>query len=472
MCHDVSKVIDATSVDHIQQLVKEYSQQGIPIRATGSSHSWYDTGCTDDPRTVVIRTEAVNRIVDFNLEQGYVTFEAGATFFQVADYLHQRGASLGYALVNWNMTIAGAAATGSHRMSLKNPTTVGQGIISQDIVDGTGTLRTVDASSGDDFKASTTSLGLLGIVVRVKFKIYPDTKLWANQKTLDEKEVLNGDIYKMIAPYEMANFWWFPLNKKMIYRTYELVPNDTPGDAFQSTFSSTLLTAAAGKLLLEPASNLLNMAFESIAFKRWESPNFRNKTTNQDMKAFPVIGWNYDVLIGGLYPGEKPLWEYGLDGYTFEVAVPMTQSNRLLQRIRQLMDDEARKLRPFAATYVSGINIKFASPTDDFLSQATVPGNSPGEDWSKGAIMFDMASFRPRYFDRYNEPFYKRLYEVIMSEFTARPHYTKCHREVYKLGKPHLNQEYVKRFVQVKKKFDPNHIFDSVLGELLGLQDY
>ncbi|KAJ3248231.1 hypothetical protein HK104_007736 [Borealophlyctis nickersoniae] len=221
--------------------------------------------------------------------------------------------------------------------------------------------------------------------------------------------------------------------------------------------------------MLEPANPVLNMAFEKIAFDRWEKPNFRDKKTNKPLETWPVVGWNYDVLIGGLYPNTKPLWDLGTDGYTFELAVPITHATALLKRVRQLFDIEALHLKPFAATYVSGINIKFAGPADNFLAQATAKGN-PGEDWSKGAIMFDMASFRPSNGKRFNEPFYAKLAETIIREFPARPHYTKNTREIYTKAKGWLNQEYVQRFRAVKQKFDPNHVFDSVLGQMLGLQ--
>lgn len=38
-------------------------------------------------------------------------------------------------------------------------------------------------------------------------EILADFKVWANQTTLDEDEVLNGDIYGQISPYVTANYW-------------------------------------------------------------------------------------------------------------------------------------------------------------------------------------------------------------------------------------------------------------------------
>ena len=37
---------------------------------------------------------------------------------------------------------------------------------------------------------------------------------------------------------------------------------------------------------------------------------FSDKNTNFPLFTWPVYGWAYDVLIGGLYPGQQPEWVY------------------------------------------------------------------------------------------------------------------------------------------------------------------
>ncbi len=63
-------------------------------------------------------------------------------------------------------------------------------------------------------------------------------------------------------------------------------------------------------------------------------------------------------------------------------------ANKMLQRVRELFDDELKKGIVMTATYRSGINIKFGKPYFDLLGQVTY-NTSDGADWSKGAIMFD-----------------------------------------------------------------------------------
>ena len=102
-CHNVVEVHNATSVDDMVALVKTAAAAGQQVRAAGKGHQWYDTHCSDDA-TVIIRTEDVNDIWDFDLAGGSVMLGPGVTFFQLAEYLHARGASVGYALVNWNIS--------------------------------------------------------------------------------------------------------------------------------------------------------------------------------------------------------------------------------------------------------------------------------------------------------------------------------------------------------------------------------
>lgn len=148
---------------------------------------WHDTMCADVP-TEIIRMEGVCAISDFDLPAGAATgtvvVEGGVTFFELADYLHERGANIGTGLVNWNITLGGSVAMGAHRTSLGSYAVVVGGVQEMDIIDGSGNIRTiVKDETSDEWLAASTSLGLLGIISRLKMTIYPETVLWANQTT-------------------------------------------------------------------------------------------------------------------------------------------------------------------------------------------------------------------------------------------------------------------------------------------------
>jgi FAD/FMN-containing dehydrogenase len=198
-CYNVSRVHDAVSVADMAAVVKEVaataasSSSGTSsaavgrVRAAGKGHMWYDTQCSD-AWTVVVRTEQVNAISEFELpegaERGTVWVEAGTTFFQLADYLHARGASVGYTLTNWNISFGGSVAMGAHRSSIREDSMVAAGVLAMDIIDGRGEVRRVVRDEEDDeWLAASTSLGLLGIIARIQLQVYPDTKVYAKQAT-------------------------------------------------------------------------------------------------------------------------------------------------------------------------------------------------------------------------------------------------------------------------------------------------
>jgi L-gulonolactone oxidase len=205
-CANVAQIIYAQSVDEVVSIVKNAYATNTPVRALGGGHSWYNTSCSDDPNTIVIKTEYLDAISNLNMDEGSVEIEAGVTFLQLANWLHARNAAIGYTLVNWNISIAGAIAMGGHRSSLREDSMVAASALALDIVNGKGELVHLEQDmSSDTWLAATTSLGLLGAITKVKFKVRPDFKVWANQTILDENDVLNGDIYGLISPYATAN---------------------------------------------------------------------------------------------------------------------------------------------------------------------------------------------------------------------------------------------------------------------------
>lgn len=73
---------------------------------------------------------------------------------------------------------------GAHRTSLREDAVVVGGVQELDIIDGSGEIRhIVKDESNDEWLAASTSLGLLGIIVRLKLSVYPETKIKAMQKT-------------------------------------------------------------------------------------------------------------------------------------------------------------------------------------------------------------------------------------------------------------------------------------------------
>jgi hypothetical protein len=104
-------------------------------------------------------------------------------------------------------------------------------------------------------------------------------------------------------------------------------------------------------------------------------------------------------------------------------------------------------------------------------------------------MMFDFPSYRPNAGDhhRYNEQWYLDLAKTLIDEvrllflslhfsfsdlrfqFPVRPHWTKNTRSVFTQSVKNLNPDSLARFKAVRKVFDPQGTYRSIVGEILGL---
>ena len=62
-----------------------------------------------------------------------------------------------------------------------------------------------------------------------------------------------------------------------------------------------------------------------------------------------------------------------------------------------------------------------------------------------------------------------RLAKTLVDEFPCRPHWTKNTREVFGNATKNIDPDHLARFKAVREKFDPQGIFKSIIGEILGL---
>ena len=118
--------------------------------------------------------------------------------------------------------------------------------------------------------------------------------------------------------------------------------------------------------------------------------------------------------------------------------------------------------------------------------------------------MLDWPTYLPDSGIRYNEPFYANLSATLLKEFpNARPHWTKNTRNIFQQALKNLDQDVstvplplfvrsiihlpftlrfimltnsgaiqsITRFAQVRKEFDPDGTFKSIVGEIIGVMD-
>lgn len=61
------------------------------------------------------------------------------------------------------------------------------------------------------------------------------------------------------------------------------------------------------------------------------------------------------------------------------------------------------------------------------------------------------------------------LTDTLIAEFPCRPHWSKNTRSILEKTVQHIDPSYLARFKAVRQVFDPEGIYRSVVGEILGL---
>lgn len=146
---------------------------GAPrVRALGTRHSFNDIADTGGD---LIALDALDGLIDIDTERRLVRVPAGIRYGDLAVQLD----SAGWALANLaslpHISVIGAVATATHGSGDANPT-LSAAVAAVEIVDGTGTTRTVERGEAD-FDGMVVGVGLLGVVTRLSLDIIPTFSL-------------------------------------------------------------------------------------------------------------------------------------------------------------------------------------------------------------------------------------------------------------------------------------------------------
>lgn len=144
--------------------------QSDHIRPLGTRHCFNRIADSDQAQVSV---RALNTIVSIDEEAGSATVEAGASYGQVCEALHERG----YALQNLaslpHISVVGAAATATHGSGADNQN-LATAVSGLEFIDAHGDLVTLTRENdGDLFNGVSVHLGGLGLITKVTLDLVP-----------------------------------------------------------------------------------------------------------------------------------------------------------------------------------------------------------------------------------------------------------------------------------------------------------
>jgi FAD/FMN-containing dehydrogenase len=184
---ELAAVLRPGSVAELQAMVRTITLAGAPVVARGGGLSYTDAYLAERHGSVLIDLARLNRIVECNAGDRYVTVECGVTWAALKQTLDAAGLRTPYwgPLSGLRATVGGALSQGSIFLGSGRHGSVGDSVLGLEIVSADGTLlRTGSAAAGNTspffryFGPELTGLfvgdaGTLGIKARATLRLLP-----------------------------------------------------------------------------------------------------------------------------------------------------------------------------------------------------------------------------------------------------------------------------------------------------------
>ncbi|MET9151168.1 D-arabinono-1,4-lactone oxidase [Streptomyces griseoflavus] len=201
-----AREVAPASVDELAAVLRRAAEDGLPVKAVGSGHSFTSIAATDG---VLIRPDLLTGIRDIDREAGTVTVEAGTPLRRLNVALAREGLSLTNMGDIMEQTVSGATSTGTHGTGRDSASIAAQ-IKGLELVTADGTVLTCSEKENPDvFAAARISLGALGVVTAVTFAVEPVFLLTAREEPMPFDRVC-AEFDQLHAENEHFEFYWFP----------------------------------------------------------------------------------------------------------------------------------------------------------------------------------------------------------------------------------------------------------------------
>jgi FAD-linked oxidoreductase len=217
------RVITPTSVAEVADAVRRGAELGLPVRMTGSGHSFTPAAVCDG---ILLRPDGLRGIRSVNKDAGLATAEAGCSLRVLNETLLTHGLALANLGDIQEQTVAGAIQTGTHGTGRDSGGIASQ-VASLELVLASGEVVTCSAAEQPELlSAAAVGLGALGIVTAVTFRVVPAFLLEAREQPMRWDEVLRR-LDELTKDNEHFEFYWFPHTDNCLTKRN----NTSPGPA-------------------------------------------------------------------------------------------------------------------------------------------------------------------------------------------------------------------------------------------------
>ncbi|KAJ8436899.1 hypothetical protein Cgig2_017324 [Carnegiea gigantea] len=441
--------------------------------ATRYSHSIPKLVCPDGEDGLLISTKNLNKIHEVDPAARTMTVDTGVTLRQLINEAAKAGLALPYSPYWWGLTVGGMLGTGAHGSSLW-----GRGSAVHDYVveirivspgepkDGFVKVRTLDEriESHAELDAAKVSLGVLGVISQVTFRLEPLFKRSITYVTKDDID-LGDQALEFGKQHEFADLTWYPSQHKVMYRIDDRVPNTTRGNGvydftgFRAIPSFALAIVRSTEEGQESKGDAEGKCRNSALTSSLLSVNAFGLTNNGYQNRVQASGTCLHSLEDGLItacPFDPRVKGEFFHQTTFSIG--MSKVKAFIEDVQHLVSLAPNSL--CGVELYNGILMRYVKASSAYLGK------------SEDGIDFDITYYRSK------DPLTPRLYEDILEEieqmavfkYGGLPHWGKNRNLAFKgvINKYKNGKE----FLRVKERFDPLGLFSNEwTNQVLGLEE-
>ncbi len=402
-----------SSVKELQDIVRAARTDKKRVRVTGAAHSF--SGCAK-PEEIAISLHNMRGLISVDKEAKQVTLHAGTYLYEIGEALREHGLALENMGDVQEQSIAGSASTATHGTGLSLGSIANQ-VVAWEWVDGTGELHTHqrgEAQTDELGNALHASLGMLGIFTKLTIQAVDLYGLAECNEVLEFEEGL-ARFHDTARQHRHMEWFLFPGTNKLQQKTLSMIEPKAMS-AWQKTkdqFDSKVT---------------LNGAFYLLSEMARLQPKWTKKVSQISASSIPNTkreGYSYEV-----FPTPR-----GVKFNESEYFIRLSDFDACISEVNSiLLQDNKGSHFPIEVRTHKG-ETGMLSPTQ-------------GQDCA-------VLSFHV-YKGMDSEPLFKWLYEY-MKKWQGRPHWGK----VNKLSASELHELYpdLKRFLEIRKQYDPDNIF-------------
>jgi FAD/FMN-containing dehydrogenase len=285
--------------------------------AVGMGRSYGDVCLLKDG--TLLKTTAMNRLLDFNAETGLLTAEAGITLAQILDFAVPRGFFLPVSPGTKYVTLGGAIANDIHGKNHEAAGSFGNHVPQFELVRSNGTRMLCSPRENPDFFAATIGgMGLTGVITWAQLRLKPIVSRMIDYEGIqfhgiDEFLALK-DQYKHVE-YTVSWIDCVSTGKNFARGIFMLGDHaKTAGELKPSGKPKLTFPFNAPGFMLNKGTI---SAFNTVFFHKQMKPHVK---TQQDYEPFfypldAVLHWNRMYGKNGLLQFQfSPPWETSKDG--------------------------------------------------------------------------------------------------------------------------------------------------------------